>query len=1156
MLHGQTNTGALSGTVVDAQGAIVVGAKVSAINLDTNSVITATTEAAGSFVLVNLPPARYSVVVEHTGFKKFEKTGIVLTANTSLPVGQIVLQVGQIEQTVEVSADAAQLQTESSEQATSIVGNQIENTQVNGRSVLALLSVVPGVYTDSNDFSVANNQTGNIYTNGTRGTTFNVTINGASNIDTGSNTKMMATVSLDSVQEVRVLTSNFDAQYGKNSGGQIMIVTKGGTSAFHGGGYWYYRDHGLNANNWMNNRDGLVKPAYHFNYEGYTIGGPVYIPRRFNLEKNKLFFFWSEEYQQQLLPEGSVRRVTVPTALERQGDYSQSVDQSGNKVTIRDYTTGAAFPGNVIPQSRLYAPGIAALSFYPLPNIAGQKGYNYQSQISGQEPRHEQLLRMDYNATSKWRFNGSLTRLPSDTYTSSYCPSGYSLCPNIPLTPIQYYHPGYVLTLNATTIISPTVVNEFLFDIAHHPVQVRPENPNAFTRATTGINLPTIYPPYADWIPNMTFGGTRIGSGPNFDTGGGAWTPFNTYNSTLEWVDNISKVYNTHLLKGGFYLHRNRKNQSAYALTGGSYSFGDSTSNPYDTGFGFANAAIGTFGSFTQANKYVTGQYRYTNAEFYLQDTWKIKPSLTLNYGVRAYWVQPYYDAGMNTANFLPEKFDVSKAPRLYYPAFDASGNRVALDRLTGETAASYLIGLIVPNSGSLADGILQAGKGISKYLMKSPGLLWAPRVGLAWSPLPSRSLVFRSGFGAYYDRYQGNDIFNTITNPPNILQSTVYNGLATTLQQGTQYYSPFGVSAIDYNGNIPTVMNYSAGVQSKLPFSLMLNASYVGSISRHLMEVTNINAVPYGADFLARNQDPTKVKSSPNAIPGSNAYDTNFLRPYPGYTDINLEGFGATGNYNSLQVKLDRSFAKGLFVTTAFTWSKCMTTAGNDGSAFRIDNLSRFALYAPCDFNIPLNFTVNFVYELPRVSQWGPMNHVITRAIFDTWQISGLGNMGNGTPYSPGFSVPNYGNNQLTGSNTQGARVWLVGNPLEGTSDSPYNRLNPGAFLPPRVGSIGIESPRNYLVGPGVDNWQMSLQRNFRITEKSKLQFRADAFNVFNHTQFSGINSQINFAGINNPTITNPAINANGTLNKTGFGTVSGARGARVLQIVARFSF
>lgn len=1149
----QTTTGTISGSVTDAQGAAIVGASVAATNMDTSARVSAKTDGTGGFVFVNLLPARYEIRVEQPGFKSYQQRNIVLPANSSISIPPVVLQIGQLSERIEVTAQGAQLQTESAEQGTSVVGKQIENIQVNGRSFLALLRVVPGVITDG-DFSTASNQTGNIYANGSRGNQFNQTLNGAGNLDTGSGTKMMATVSTEAIQEFRTITSSYDAQYGKAGGAQVSAVTKSGSAQFHGLGYWYFRDKGLNANNWINNRDGLPRSAYHYNYIGYQIGGPAYIPNKFNRDKTKLFFFWSDEYQRQLVPQG-VSRVTVPTQLERAGDFSQSHDSGGKLVTIKDWTTGLPFSGNAIPAGQQYKPGMAALNIYPLPNVTGQNSYNYQSQVSASNPRHEQLLRLDYNATDKWRFTGSWVHLAQDVLNSSYCPSGYSLCSNIPLTPFAYDHPGYILALNATTTISPTMVNEAMFDINHHPVSVLPVQADAYTRTKTGISLPTLYSPYQDWIPNMIFGGTKIANSPSFNVGGGAWTPFSTYNSVLEWVDNFSKIQGQHLFRAGVFIQRSRKNQSAFAPTGGLYNFGDTASNPYDTGFGFANAAYGVYSTFQQANQYLMGQYRYTNAEFYGQDTWKVTRRATVTYGVRGYWIQPTYDQGLNTSNFL--NYDPSKAVRLYWPALDASGNKVGLDRATGQTVPSLLIGMVVPNSGNYANGLVQAGQGVSKYLMKSPGILWAPRLGIAYDLTGKGNVVFRAGGGVYYDRYQGNEIFNLITSPPVILQPTVYNGLAKDISLNNAYLSPTSITAIDYNGKIPTIINYSAGFQVRLPWALVLDASYAGGTSRHLLENININSVPYGGTFLAQNQDPVKVKANPNAVLGSNAYDTNFLRPFSGYSDITFEGFAATSNYNALLVKLDRRFATGVFLSTAFTWSKCLNTADNDGSAFRIDNLSRFALYGPCGYNVPFNLTFNYVYEIPGPKRWGSLNNVVTRALFDGWQISGLTQYRNGFPVFPGFGVPGYGNAQLTGSNQQGARVWLVGNPLAGTTSSPYNRLNPAAFLPPQVGSIGIESPRNYIVGPGVTQWDMSLEKNIRITEKAKLQLRLNAQNVFNQTQFSGLNATINFSSLTNPTVTNLPINpTTGALNKGGFGTVSGARTPRILEICARIVF
>src|SRR5579875_1421784 len=1167
----QTITGSISGTVTDQSGAAIPNLKVTAINTSRNTTHEAITDAQGTFTITNLLPATYNIVVEASGFKRFEKTGVVLNTNENISVGTLALEVGSVNQTIQVSAQGQALETETAQRATTIVGKQLQDIEVNGRSYLGLLRVVPGTYTDL-DTSVSNNQTGNIYINGSRGDQMNITLNGASNLDTGSNTKMFATISLDSVQEFQVLTSNYQAQYGKAGGAQIIVISKSGTSDFHGEAYWFYRDQGLNANTWLDNRDGIAKPAYHFNDAGYMIGGPVYGPGRFSHLRDKLFFFWSQEIQRQLIPQ-SLYRITVPTALERQGNFSQSVNSSGNRFnTIKDplssqpctsTNTAGCFSYNgvlgAIPPSRLYSPGLALLNLFPLPNTTGI-GFNYQSQVSGTEPRDEQMLRIDWNATSKWRFYGSLANLQQDVLTTDYCSSGYSLCPNFPITGIAYNHPGYVLTLNATTTISPTLVNEAMWDIGHHPTTVLPSNPNAFTRSATGIDLPTFYTPYDDWIPSFNFGGSRIANSPSLNTGGGAFSPFYTYNTTMEWIDNLSKVWGQHLVKTGLFIQRNRKNQSVFALTSGSYNFGDNSSNPYDTGFGFANAAVGVYQSFTQANNYLIGAYRYTNAEWYLQDTWKIKPRFTLDYGVRWYWVQPQYDSRLQTSNFFPNDYNYSQAVRLYWPTNNCPSGvtKCGVDLATGQTVSSAYIGYIVPNSGNIANGIVQPGKQVNKYLMRDPGILWAPRLGFAWDITGRQNLVFRAGGGIFYDRYQGNEIFNLLPNPPQELQPTAINGFVNQISTNNALLSPASITAISYTGEVPTITNYSAGIQAKLPFQMVLDTSYVGSISRHLLANLNLNPVYYGAAFLPQNQDPTKVKANPNAPLGSNSYDANFLRPYPGYGNFTLEEFGATSNYNSLQVTLNRRFASGLFLQASYTWSKCLDTTSSDGGSFRIDSLTREANYGPCDFNVPQNFVADYVYPLPRIaSHLGRANNAVTRALLNDWQISGISNFRNGLPYSVNFNVPGYSSVNFTGSLTESARIWLVGNPLTGTTDSPYNRLNPAAFLPPPIGSIGNTAPRNYLVGPGVNDWDMSLQKSIHITERVHAELRGDAFNVFNHTQFSGINNTINFQSLANPVPTNLPFNSAGQLvNKNGFGTINGVRSPRIMQLMLRIVF
>ncbi len=1168
-LCAQTTSGSIAGSVQDSQGAAIPGAKVTATSVEKTTSVTATTDNTGRFVFAQLLPGHYTITVEGSGFKKFERQDVILNANDSLVVGVLTLQVGTVVQTMEVHAEGILLETESAERSGAIVGQQLQNIEVNGRSYLYLLRLVPGIYA-TGDFSTAGHQMGGVFVNGSRSNQANLTLDGAGNIDTGNNGDQLVTVSLDSVQEFKVLTADYGAQYGRSSGAQISVVSKSGTKDFHGSGYWYRRHDSMNANNWKNNRDGLPKQLFRFNDYGYTIGGPAYIPGKFNRNKDKLFFFWSQEYQRQLRPQG-VRNVKMPTALERQGDFSQSVDGNRNLFNlIRDASTGLPCSssdkrgcfqdGGVlgkIPQNRLWEPGVNLLKIYPLPNAdsPANKGFNFQSQISDNYPRREDFIRIDYNLSSKWRLFGHYIN-NKDAITSAY--GSFVLGTNFPLVPIRDARPGHGLVLSATTMLSPTSTNEATFDFHHNQINIDPVN-DGLTRSKTGLTgINVLFPPNQDFIPHVGFGG-KIGSNPNIGTGN---APFFNYNTTIEWIDNFSKVWKQHFIKAGVYIQRSRKDQTSFAQANGDINFGDSASNPLDTGYGYANALLGIFSSFNQASKYATGLYRYTNVEFYIADTWKVRPRLTLDYGMRFYWIQPQFDASLQTSNFLRDKYDPSKAVRLYFPQCGdpQCKTKVAVDAATAQTQPPAFIGTIVPNSGNVTNGVFKAGDGISKYLIENRGIHYGPRFGVAYDLTGEQKLVLRAGVGAFYDRYQGNIIFDELTNPPTTFTPQLVNGFDQSINPSNALFAPSTLLALSFDGKVPTVYNYNLGLQSKLPWAVVLDVAYVGSVSNHLVQRQNFNAIPYGTTFQPQNQDPTKVAQNPGALLGSNAYDANFLRRFQGYGDIQFSQFGVNSNYNSLQVGLNRRFAKGVFLGLAYTWSKALGTASGDRDFIRIDNNTRLANYGPLSFDVRHNFAVNYVYGLPGVpASLGGFNNRVTRAILNNWQISGLTSFLTGTPHGVGFGfkTPGIGNAQITGSYTEPARINLIGDPKQGTTDDAFHRINPLAFAPPKVGSIGLGAPVNYLTNPGINNWDISLQKNIPLKERLHLEFRIDAFNAFNHPQFSSVNSGLQFNSLTDPTLTNLPFNPDGTLrDKNGFGTIGGVRSPRILELVARIVF
>lgn len=1169
----QNINGSITGRVTDQQGALVPNAMVTAIDATQATSVMSTTNDQGVFVLPGLRPGTYNLRIEASGFKRLDRTGIALNANDKLAMSDLVMEVGAISESVEVSAQATLLQTQSAERSDTIIGKQIENLQVNGRNPLDMTKLIPGVV-DTANFQVGGpGGIGNIQVNGNRGSANMLTINGIGNMDTGSNGSQNVTVSIDSTQEFHILTGMYQAEFGRNAGAQISVVTKTGGSGLHGSGYWYHRHDGLNANSWINNAKGIPRSLFRYNDPGYTIGGPVYIPKLLP-QKDKLFFFWSEEFQEQLAP-NTVRNVQVPTALERQGDFSQSLNSNGKPVTIKDPSNGQPFTGNVIPKDRLYSPGLALLNLFPQPNISGQVGYNYTSQFSNSQNRREDLLRMDYNVNSNLHVFGHYI-YNAQPFTYPY--GSFVVGINVPVVPVEYLNPGYSWASGATWVLGPRMTNEFNMGVTHNSINID-ETGDALTRTKSGVNLPLLYPKAVqkDYIPGFNFAGTNISTAfaPNFTSVGDA--PFVNYNTVIDISDNLTRIMGGHTLKTGVFLERSRKNQSSFGNSNGFYNFGDTTANPFDTGFGFSNAALGVYQTMDQAVNYINGEYRYWNIEGFVQDTWKVTPRVTLDYGVRLAWYQPQYDASLQASTFVLSQWDPSQAPRLYQPQ-TVNGTRSAVDPATGQVLPAYDIGLEVPNSGNPLNGIVQAGKGYSRYLQNDRGPQWGPRFGLAWDVTGKQNVVIRTGGGVYYDRFQGNRVFDMVRNPPEGLDPTLTYGLAQNINPNNIILAPPTLYAADPSGKLPTTYNYQFSIQTRLPWNLMLDTAYVGDLGRHLQDDRNLNPVPYGADFLPQNQDPTLVAAQPTALAGNNALQPNFLRPLRGFNQIALYESAATSNYNALQLNLTRRVGNILFFGAAYTWSKALTTATTDTTYVHADNLARQADYGPANFDRRQVFALNYVVNVPGLKSGSRL----ARAATNGWQLSGVTQITTGAPFTPTFTISGVSSQNITGNVVttnpapgslayvaEGARVGYVSgcDPYTHSSD-PWNRFNTACFTAPRPGSNGLESGVNWLNAPGIRNFDLSVQKQFSIKERVRMQFRMDAFNFINHPYFTTLNTTLNFTGTypNNLTVANSPYNASGQLvNQNGFGTPNTqlitnttvpAPNPRILQTLIRIQF
>ncbi len=1091
-LSAQTISSGLSGVVTDPTDAPIPGVAVKATEARTGFSRSIVTNEQGFFAFPDLTSGSYLVSVDHAGFKKYSQKDIALNSGDRRTLGRIRLQVGDNKEAVTVTADTAQVQLASSEKSSSLTQEDIQNLALRGRDVMDAVALMPGVVdTSEGRESPSQSSIGGLFLAGGRDNAKNVAVDGVTSMDTGSNGSVHSMPSMESVGEVRVLLSNYAAEYGRNSGGAITIITRGGGKQFHGSGGWYHRHESYSANNWLNNQRGLPRAPYRYNIPNYTLSGPVHIPGMGNKLRNKLFFFWSQEFQMQRQDYG-VRTVTVPTAAERRGDYSNSRNTNGALRIVRDPLTDRAansnkqqFAGNIVPATRMDPIGARILNLFPMPNFVDpnpsrQWQWNYNANESGSYPRRTEILRLDYAPMQKLQMNLRV----SNTADRQEAPWGVWVngSVNFPLSPIVFRQPGRGATFRATSTVSPTVFNEFTAGVSQNRLWFYPRDPEKISRKALGIDLPQWNPGLNDggYIPNMNFSQVQNWANPSMNDG----IPYDNGNLIIAITDNVSKIWRTHQLKMGFYYERTRKDQSASAATRGTINFNNNTLSDYDTGFAYANAFVGSFNSYTEATARPRGNYFFRNMEFYLQDAWRVKPRLLIDFGLRFYANPPTYDRGLQLHTFSPKAYDPKKAPVLLRPALTAAGRTVAVDPTSGREYGEGFIGTFAPGVGNPAEGMVRAGSnGLPNGLYSIPALMAAPRLGFAWDPFGRGRTAIRGGGGVFFDRIQGNMTYNMLPNPPSIFTPTVNYGTLQTLAQtaGTGVLAPSGtVRAIFGNNPMPTTYNYSLGLQQQFGRSLLIDVSYVGSISRHQLWQRNINPIPLGAQLL--EVSPQNVNP---ARPGV-VLAGNFLRPIQGYGDIFLYEFAATSNYNSLQARVTQRLGKNMNWGVSYTFSKALGSASSDGV-----NVATF--FSPRDWNYgPLNhdrtqvLAINYNWKMPF------KRNILVKG----WQLSGITRGQTGAPFTPGYTL--VGGAQASGSDSQTARLVVAdaNGPLETTR-----------FRAPARGETGTLG-FNTLRQPGFLNFDISLYREIKFTERISSTLRFETYNTFNHTQYSGVST------------------------------------------------
>ncbi len=1068
---GQSIVGRISGTVSDSSRSVIAGAVITITDEATKLTRTVKTDSNGFYVATALPVGNYTVAAENPGFKKAARSGNNLVADGRVSV-DFALVVGDVTASVEIiEAFGEQVNTVSGEVSRVIDSEQVQNMALNGRNYMQLVSLIPGsALLDEDQLALTTSLSITAQSvNGNRGNTNYLSIDGGSNMDSGSNGSQVNNVGIDFIREVNIKSSNFSAEFGRNSGSSINVVTKGGGDQFHGGAFDFFRNEILDAKNYF----APIKGPLRYNDFGWNLGGPI--------RRGKLFFFGGQEYKRIRKLTDPVRR-TIPTNAELAGDFSK---RSGNLY----------YPGTTTPvpdkniASLLVADGKAVANAYNRMKeisalyIDTPTANNITHQATNPFNWRQDIARVDYKVNDT---NNLYGRYLHDNYDLIE-PYGTFFGSNFPMTPTKRNRPGYGYQLSHTWMPRGNMVNEAKINSSWNGQRI-PMVGDDWTRSKYGFVFPRVFPNGSGWykadgMPNIDVANFSYLRGPN--------QALMSPTTDIQLMESLTYIKSKHTAKIGITYIRNRKDQNVRSEYDGYINYSTS-GNPKTTGNSVGDALLGNFRTYREASADPIGFFRFSSWEGYVTDSWKLTRKFSIELGMRWQHNQPTYTQANNITNFIPTLYDPKKAVTVTNT------------------------GIIVANSGNPFNGLIRAGDGVPDSEMGrlvgvntaalsqipagaqrgfyEPKLLFAPRFGFAWAPFNDNKTALRGGFGMFYDKPEGNIIFPMLNYAP-WLQSVNYeNGNISNPSGGTAAaLSPLGnIDAINPNLVTPYTMSWSFGVQRELPKGVFLETSYVANVGRHLIRQPDINQVPFETLYQIR------------AIPSAQRPADNSMRPYLGYSTIRQRLSDSTSNYHSLQMYAARRKGR-LMLTTSYTFSKVLTDASGNG-----DNpenpYDRHYSYGPASFDRNHILVVTYTYQIPmRKFQ----NAVLKKALLG-WEFSGITRRQTGAPLTVsantsigGRRADYLGGDVLVPADERGANLWL----------------NPAAFGPAandRRGNAGVGIAR----GPGLYLWDFSLRKWFSVTKdgKHRLQFQADGFNIMNHVNLRNPNANrtdVNFSTI-----------------------------------------
>ncbi len=1152
------------GTVTDPTGASVPNATITLTNVDTGVVRTLPTNSDGQYVAPDLVIGHYNVRASITGFKGAEQKNLVLNVGDRIRV-DFKLQVGSVQENVTVEANAVAVQTDSGEVSNVITGQQVTQLATNGRSLYELFALAPGASSDQMSrvgFTPVSGDA-NVSINGQRPGHNLQLIDGGENLDRGGSSGSVMP-SIDSLAEFRNMTSNYSAEYGLASAATISTVIKSGTKQFHAEAWEFFRNDALDARNYFFPAP-LKVPELRYDIYGFNLGGKV--P---GMNNHPTFFFYNMEWRKEI--DGGTLNLPVPYTSTYGGNFATNLppdlkDPNTNVVVLHSglhvpcayqlspaqqanfnaagittFSTpnGAGvcavpakgqlvsdptfqgYPTNAIPAGLLNANAQALLvaggkygGIFPANNSGGSflGGNNSPTDL------REEIARVDHQFSSKFSVFGHWI---SEQISQQYGTTQWS-ADNVPTIADTFGNPSYSAVIHTTYVISPNLLNEAAFNYNGNRINIIP---TGLISAPSGFGFNRLFTgPNADSrIPSIQLAGT---TGADYTAN---WTPWKNVANDYQLRDDLSWTKGAHQLKFGFSWALYKKTQDAFANTEGNFRFDGSF-----TGNDFADYLLGYAQQYTEDGNKITGQWNNISPAAYIQDNWRVNDRLTLNLGLRWDGIPHTYEANQQSSNFYPNLYNPADAA-----TFDANGH-ICSSNSNPVCPGGPSPGLFTSTNPTLGgyqfylNGIGIGGKnGIPKGLVNNSWNNWGPRLGFAYDLTGQGKTVIRGGFGIMYERIQGNDMYNGAVNPPGDPNPTLNNvslsNPGTSITNGTTITAadlpvlPLGVTGIAENYKPPVSYQYSAGVQQALSTHTVLSVSYVGSQGRHENYYSAINLPPE------------------TLLPGmvaAGALDNTKLT-YLGYGNMRLAFDEGNSKYNSLQASLTGVVHRDLHLQVAYTLSKAEDSTTSTGSGGDLNNATNPYLgssydFGPSQFDRRNIFFVNFVYDIPLFRDNASR---LLKSSLGGWEVSGIVTEEGGAPINLGVSGTTAG----SVISNSGDRPNLTGSISYPKTAAAW--FNPSAFSAPACqtgpdcyGNLGFDALR----GPGRDNFDLSLLKNFALTERFRMEFRAEAFNAFNHTQFEG---NANLGGI--------------SLNQgaSDFGQVKSAYDGRQFQLALKLIF